>query len=331
MNINEIIEVTERMSEARKAAKKMKQKESPRGGSVLTQYAKMGKIFIPTTDTQKTLPTGCYKIVPLQNGALGFESQKLYTDAILRLPDSKSEEVINEIEKFWTLKDKYKKYGLSFKRGFMLHGPPGSGKTCTVTMIVDQMVKLGGVVIFGDNPGWVGNLLAGMREVEPKRPLVVVLEDIDSIIARFGEAQLLSLLDGEMQVDNVVFIATTNYPETLDQRIINRPSRFDMVVRIDVPNPAARKMYLESRLEGKHTVTDTDGEHDLVALSEGFSIAHLRELIVASQVFGHKVADTVERLKKMKFVPKSGSQRRIGIEVEPGYENQAEPSETEFE
>ena len=58
------------------------------------------------------------------------------------------------------------------------------------------------------------------REIEPNRSIIYIFEDIDSIIEHHGEDEILSVLDGEMQVNKVLNIATTNYPERLDRRIV---------------------------------------------------------------------------------------------------------------
>jgi SpoVK/Ycf46/Vps4 family AAA+-type ATPase len=124
-----------------------------------------------------------------------------------------------------------------------------------------------------------------------------VLEDLDAIVERCGESELLSLLDGEGQIDNVVFIATTNYPERLDPRIVNRPSRFDRVVKIGMPTKAARKMYIASRLG------DDFADLELwSAETKDLSIAHIKEIIVSVHCLGLTFEDTLARVKLMKNV-----------------------------
>lgn len=266
----------------------------------LTQYANMGGAYCPTSKTIGTLPPDCYNVVNTPNGEILFVPQKIVTDKLMRLPDSKSDEVVEEIEKFWTLKAKFKEYGFSHKRGFLLYGPPGSGKTTTISIVINQMVTSGGTVFIGNHPEVLSKALAQFREVEPNRPLVVILEDLDTIIQMYGESRVLSVLDGENQVENVVFIATTNYPENLDGRVINRPSRFDKIVKIGMPNEAARALYLKSKIEN----LEKDGI-DLVKETDGLSIAHIKELIVSVYCQENDIKETLERLKKMKVKPKS--------------------------
>ena len=58
----------------------------------------------------------------------------------------------------------------------------------------------------------------------------------------YAESEYLSLLDGENQIGNVVYVATTNYPEKLDKRFTDRPSRFDVVQKISMPNEDGKKI-----------------------------------------------------------------------------------------
>ena len=272
----------------------------------LVQYTLYGGGYVPATPTIKTLPPNIYRIMSNPN-ATWFQPHEVITDELLRLPDSKSDEVIAEIEKFWTLKEKFLRYGFSHRRGIMLWGPPGSGKTATISIACKDMVKKGGIVVLGDcHPNTLATMLHNLRTIEPDRPVTVLLEDIDTIIRNHGESEVLSLLDGEYTINNVVYIATTNYPENLDGRVINRPSRFDRIVKIDMPNGPARKLYLESRgIEG-----DVD---KWVELTSGFSIAHIKELIIGVCCFGNKLEDEVKRLSAMRHTPKSSDGAKVGF------------------
>ena len=68
--------------------------------------------------------------------------------------------------------------------------------------------------------------LGDFAKIENNRKCIVILEDLDSLISNFGESHYLEMLDSAKTIDNILFIATTNYPEKLDPRIYNRPGRF---------------------------------------------------------------------------------------------------------
>lgn len=223
-----------------------------------------------------------------------FEMQKQTIDSIDILPASKSEEIMEEIKQFWGLKDKFKQHGFLHKRGILVHGPQGTGKTTALNLAVREIIHLGGIAVFSRRPHDLIGGLNIIREVEPDRPIVVLIEDLDDLI-RYDEEEVLALLDGESQIENVVFIATTNYIEKLPQRIVNRPSRFDAIIEIGLPDESIRSAFLMNKI---HTTEGPNGE-DLVALTEGFSISHIKELIIGVYCQDRPVEMVINKLRTM--------------------------------
>jgi len=135
-----------------------------------------------------------------------------------------------------------------------------------------------------------------LRRLEPTRRVIVILEDFETLTDRQGrENEWLSVLDGESQIDDVVFLATTNYIETLDKRFTDRPSRFDIVVPVPMPGAQARAAYIinkEKSLTPEEVKAWTER-------SVGFSFAHLKEMIIAVKCLGNDLDETVERLRNM--------------------------------
>jgi AAA+ superfamily predicted ATPase len=226
--------------------------------------------------------------------------QQIDLDGIVPLPDSASAEVIREIREFRQMKERFTAHGFLHKRGILLWGPAGSGKTVTVHQIARLIVgDECGIATLVDAPHITAACLQLLRRIEPDRPVVAIFEDLDALIARFGENEYLALLDGEAQVDNIVFIATTNYPEDLDARFVDRPSRFDTVRYIGMPNDEARSTYLQA----KAPALINGRLEEYVTASAGFSIAHLKELVVLTQCFGYPLQDAAARISKMKVKP----------------------------
>lgn len=177
-----------------------------------------------------------------------------------------------------------------------------SGKTVCVHQICQLIVQEeGGVAILVDVPHAAAQCLQLLRRIEPDRPVVAIFEDLDALVQRFGENEYLALLDGEAQVDNICFISTTNYPEVLDARFVDRPSRFDTVKYIGMPSREAREVFLQAKAPAL-----VNGQLEAyVEASEGFSLAHLKELVVLTQCFEYPLAEAAARLKKMQMKPSS--------------------------
>lgn len=211
-------------------------------------WARHDNAYIGCDEAVDKLPAGMFTIEMNNSLGLFFKQFEPDTDDLLTLSDSASESVFKHIEKFWKSEASYLRFNVVWKRGVMLWGPPGSGKTTCVHMVAKAVIARGGVAVFVKHPEVAQLGLHLLRRIEPEREVVVIMEDIDAIVHRHGEAELLALLDGELQIRKVLYIATTNYPEKLDPRLMNRPSRFDVIQHIKMPSAEARRQYLEAKL-----------------------------------------------------------------------------------
>ena len=270
----------------------------------LVQYAYNGEGYTPTSGTVNKIPPGVYSVERV-NQLLTFVPRLVNTDRLIRLPDSKSDAVIERIKNFWELEPEYRngnefiKGGYMHKMGIMLFGPPGSGKTCTLKFIMQDIIQRGGVVILADNsPIIFGEGLKALRSIEPEKPVVVVLEDFNELIAKYTESHYLSILDGEGSINRALFIATTNYPSRFDPRMYNRPGRFCDVIKIGMPSAAARRMYLEFQLKKPEVI------EDIVSKTEGFSLDHLKALVQGVYLERNNLDDEIKRLKTLFRPPK---------------------------
>lgn len=260
-------------------------------------WAQAGENFYPCKKALKELSPGQYVIRYSQTEGLYFTKTKVNVDDLLELPDSATERVLADIQTFWGREPFFRKFGFLWKRGIFLWGPPGGGKTSCVQLLAQEIIRRGGISVYASSPATDAAGLALLREIEPERPIIVIMEDIDAIVQEYGEADLLALLDGELQIDNVVFIATTNYPERLDKRITNRPSRFDEIIKIGMPTAEARGMYLSSKHEELRE--DPDRLREWVEATDGFSVAHLKETISSVECLGRDFEETIKRLRTM--------------------------------
>lgn len=200
-----------------------------------------GKIFVPASNTKKALTPGIYEIDINSNIGLYFEKIPVKTEGLLRFPDTNSDKVLDEIVKFWESEEVFRRYDLTYKRGILLWGPPGSGKSCTCQLIMSDVVKRGGIVVKFDEPHLFIDGMRILRTIQPETPVVAMMEDIDAIIEAYNESEVLNILDGVNEVNKTVFLATTNYPDRLGARVVNRPPASTSVSRSVSPPPPAER------------------------------------------------------------------------------------------
>lgn len=277
-------------------------KPSKKDGVTFTQWSLGGNgRFMPVGLTVPSLPAGIYETFASPQ-MWGVERLNVSSDNIYMLPDMATEEVLAEVQKFWASEEKYRQHHLLYKRGIILWGPPGGGKTVTVKILMNELVRRDGIVIFVSNVALAVTVLKAIRRIEPSRKLIVVMEDIDEIIGYSGEAQVLAMLDGENNIDNVLNLATTNHPERLGDRIMNRPSRFDRRIQVGMPSDAARRGYLQQATNEGLSVDNLDR---WVKDTDGMSIAHLRELVASVYCLEQPYEEVVDRLDKMRVMVKA--------------------------
>ena len=274
-----------------------------------TQWAiHSGGKFSPTLATTPTITPGYYEVGLDNTIGIYLEKKDVNTDELYQLPSAELMDILEDIEKFWNRKDKYKEYNFIHKRGILLYGEPGCGKSATIQLCTKYLTdSMGGIVINvtnGDQVEWYSKIINKLRHIEPDRPLVVIFEDIDAIASEgnWTTSMILNLLDGIKQIDNVVYIATTNHPDKLEDRITNRPSRFDRRYEVELPNDEVRKAYIENKLSEDDLKKINMGEW--VKESEGFSLAHMRELVISVVTMDNSFEDTISRLKGLKVKPK---------------------------
>lgn len=285
-----------------------------------TQWAiHSGGKFTPTLATTPILNPGYYEVGSDSQIGYYLERKDINTDELYQLPSAELIDILEDIEKFWKRKDKYKEYNFIHKRGILLYGAPGCGKSATIQLCTKYLTEsMGGIVINvtdGDQVEWYSKIINKLRQIEPDRPLVVIFEDIDAIASEgnWTTSMILNLLDGIKQIDNVVYIATTNHPEKLEDRITNRPSRFDRRYEIELPNKEVRTAYIQNKLS-KEDLKKINIEM-WVKESDGFSLAHMRELVISVITMDNSFEDTIARLKGMKVKPKikSNNPNSIGF------------------
>jgi hypothetical protein len=194
----------------------------------------------------------------------------------------------DDFESFWERESWFREKRIPFRRGYLLHGPPGNGKTTAVrAMMCSRGLSAFTMRLFDErtSDADLDELFDGAQK---ERPAMVLLEDLDRAFPRTGESPtnvslqyLLNCLDGVATGEGIVVVATANQPSLLDPAILRRPGRFDRVVNFPNPTAALRDAYF------RHMNADFNGDRlsQPITESEGFSFAQLREAyVLAAQV-----------------------------------------------
>jgi hypothetical protein len=193
----------------------------------------------------------------------------------------------SDFESFFGREDWFRKMRLPFRRGYLLHGPPGNGKSTAVRAMLTSRGLTAYTMRFFHPQADDDDLDRVFARAAENAPAMVLLEDIDRVFPRTGESntkvslqQLLNCLDGVGSGEGIIVVATANEPTALDPAILHRPGRFDRVVLFPNPTPELRRDYF-SKLQPSLAEENLS---EVVEESKGFSFAQLRECyIMAAQ------------------------------------------------
>lgn len=262
-------------------------------------YSFSDNIYSPCSITCKTLPSGVYDVI-LSKGNILFIKKSIKSDEWLPVHSDFINLLIQETKKFWEKRDIYISNKLMHKRGILLHGPAGSGKSILCKQLIKELITDGGVVFICSDPNVLSQGLSLFRKIEPMRKVICLFEDIDTIIRNYGEFHLLELLDGDDSHEYILNIATTNYPENLNPRFISRPRRFDRVELIPYPPDNIRRLFFQYK--GMKEGEELD---KFVEKTEGFSYSALTELFIGVKILENDFNIMISRLKTLMEIDKN--------------------------
>ena len=187
----------------------------------------------------------------------------------------------------------FERLGIDPPKGVLLYGPPGTGKTLIARAVADEtsahFVHVNGPEIIDKMYGQSESNLRGIfEEARRKAPAIIFIDEIDAIAPRRTDlsgdrqverrvvAQLLAIMDGLESRGNVIVIAATNIPDTLDPAL-RRPGRFDREIEIGVPDRAGRREILDIHTRGM-PLTDNVNLDKLASTTHGFVGADMAAL-----------------------------------------------------
>lgn len=208
--------------------------------------------------------------------------------------DNFDEELKNDINIFLASKELHKDLGIPYRRGALLHGSPGTGKTSFIKQQIAAFSDQAFIVFFSEFPGTT-QIEALCRVPLPK---IFIFEEVTQILRDGEDSKFLNLLDGVEALDSTYVIATTNYPEDLPGNIVDRPSRFELLIEFNELNAKQAATLAEGFL--KRPLTKKEAE-----LMDGFSSAYIKEICLYSLSRSIVVIDAVKRYSERKKVVKN--------------------------
>lgn len=171
----------------------------------------------------------------------GKPRRKRVIDSVI-LDKGIKESIIDDVKEFLESGSWYNDRGIPYRRGYLLYGPPGSGKTSFIQALAGEFDYNIAIMNIGE-PNLTDDRLAYLMNNIPERT-ILLLEDIDAAFNRREQSKeqgyssgvtfsgLLNALDGVASAEEVITFMTTNHPEKLDPALL-RPGRIDVKVLID--------------------------------------------------------------------------------------------------
>jgi hypothetical protein len=210
-------------------------------------------------------------------------------DDIILAPDTATQ-LRHAVEGFIESRVAFEALGFPWRRGILLVGPPGTGKT---------MVCKAAAASLPDLPFLYVRDLGERRDREAIRcifararsiaPCILAFEDLDGFVTDSNRTVFLNEMDGFRNNDGLLIIASSNHPGKIDEALLRRPSRFDRVFHLGPPALMEREVYCLALLARDEMAQRIHPEVDAgrlasetAAQTDGFTPAFLKELFISA-------------------------------------------------
>jgi hypothetical protein len=204
-------------------------------------------------------------------------------DALV-LPDATVAAIERSILNFAEVRPALRALGQSTRKGVLLYGSPGTGKTHTIRYLAGHLPDHTTLIITAEQIALLGQYMTLARVLQPA---MVVIEDAD-LIARDREHsgglcqevllnKLLNEMDGLNEEADILFVLTTNRPQVLEAALANRPGRIDEAIEIPLPDYRGREQLI--RLYGRGLEIKSSIVSEAVRRTQGVSAAFIKEMM----------------------------------------------------
>lgn len=201
------------------------------------------------------------------------------------LDGSASDEILRDVEEFLNSQKWYLDRGIPYRRGYLLHGPPGCGKSSFVAALAGKLGYNICILNLGD-PGMTDDRLQHLLAVVPPRSCVL-LEDVDFAVGeskpadptgpyagvmRVSFSGLLNALDGVVATEERIVFMTTNHFKSLPRALV-RPGRVDLNIYVGLASKVQLRRMFVRFFPGQDDLAD---QFAVLCEGEGLSMAELQ-------------------------------------------------------
>lgn len=230
-------------------------------------------------------------------GGLKFHSLPSITRDKIILPDGLLKRIERQTTDVGQYRDALKNAGRKLKRGILLHGKPGTGKTLTAMYLASAMKERTVLLLTGPGQGLIESSCHFARWLEPS---MVIIEDVDLIaedrLTQQGCApaillELLNQMDGLAEDVDVLFVLTTNRAEILEPALAARPGRIDQAYEVPLPDAECRRRLFD--LYSKGLTVRVANMDVFIKRTAGASGAFISELMRKAALFAAPDGDPI--------------------------------------
>jgi len=215
-------------------------------------------------------------------GILVHHLHKIQREDVI-LPETTLRLLERNVMRFVQQRPQLSQLGMPTKKGILLYGPPGTGKTHTIHHLIGSLSGHTTLLVTAEQVGMLDEYITLARLLQPS---IVVLEDVD-LIGRDREHmdagresllnRLLNEMDGLRADAEILFLLTTNRPESLEKALAARPGRVDQAIEFPLPDEIGRRKLI--RLYAAGAAVSDDVVEQTARITQGVSASFIKELM----------------------------------------------------
>lgn len=234
---------------------------------IRTNSCYKGKVIEPLTDYGKI------------NGFEFVDFLKVNREHII-FDEATWDSIDRNLLQFFVQRDVFKHNKIPLKRGILLAGDPGTGKTLLCQYLVGYFSGYTTLYVSTVETRAISGIVSMAKYLQPS---IIVLEDIDLVAgardknqAKAVLGELMNQMEGFSTADDIIFLCTTNHLQGIEPAIIVRPGRIDHIIELPCPNDALREKLITLYTEG----ILLEAKKDLwIKKTRGFAPATIKELV----------------------------------------------------